>query len=348
MNELDSVRPIRWSREGLFLLDQRLLPGRCVELQCTSAADVATAIRDMVVRGAPAIGIAAAFGVVLAVRSRYRENPDNWRNSIAVDVELLAASRPTAVNLFWALKRMAALTVTEGEDPVPRFEAEAKAIHNEDIAANHRMGELGAALISEPCNMLTHCNAGALATGGYGTALGVIRSAFATGKLQQIYADETRPWLQGARLTAWELAEDGIPTRLIADGAAAYLMQCGMIRWVVVGSDRIAANGDVANKIGTYGLAVNAHHHGVGFMVVAPTSTIDMSIVSGAEIPIEERTTDELLNFQGVSIAPKEGTAWNPVFDVTPAALVDVLVTERGVVHTPDREKLSNLMAHTR
>ncbi len=345
MNNFDSVRPIRWSREGLFLLDQRLLPGRYIELQCTSAVDVATAIRDMVVRGAPAIGIAAAYGVVLAVQNSYQENPDNWRDAIAKDINILAASRPTAVNLFWALKRMAALMVVDGEDPVPRFEAEAITIHDEDVTANHRMGELGAALISEPCNMLTHCNAGALATGGYGTALGVIRSAFAAGKLQQIYADETRPWLQGARLTAWELEQDGIPARLIADGAAAYLMQRGMIRWVVVGSDRIAANGDVANKIGTYGLAVNARHHGVGFMVVAPTSTIDMSVATGAEIPIEERTTDELLNFQGVAIAPQGGVAWNPVFDVTPAPLVGVLVTERGVVHAPNHEKLSHLMA---
>ncbi len=345
MEKYDSIQPIRWSRKGLLLLDQRRLPAHRVELCCRSASEVADAIRDMVVRGAPAIGIAAAYGVALAVRSRYQENPESWREAIAADLDILTTSRPTAVNLFWALKRMAALMVPDGEDPVPRFESEAIAIHDEDIAANHRMGELGAALISEPSGILTHCNAGALATGGYGTALGVIRSAFAAGKLRQVYADETRPWLQGARLTAWELEKDGIPAQLIADGAAAYLMQRGMIRWVVVGSDRIAANGDVANKIGTYGLAVNARHHGVGFMVVAPTSTLDMSIASGLDIPIEERSSEEVLNFQGISIAPQGGTAWNPVFDVTPAALVDVLVTERGVVKQPNREKLIALMA---
>ncbi|MDS4069944.1 MAG: S-methyl-5-thioribose-1-phosphate isomerase, partial [Candidatus Competibacter sp.] len=218
-------------------------------------------------------------------------------------------------------------------------------IHAEDIAANRRMGELGAALLGERGAVLTHCNAGALATGGYGTALGVIRHGYAAGLIGRVYADETRPWLQGARLTAWELVRDGIPVTLLADGAAATLLRQGEVRWVIVGADRVAANGDVANKIGTYGLAVAARYHGVRFMVVAPTSTVDMRIASGAEIPIEQRAAEELLTLGGQPVAAAGAEAWNPSFDVTPAALVDALVTERGVVLAPDGAKMARLMA---
>lgn len=229
-------------------------------------------------------------------------------------------------------------------DPVPPLLAEAKAVHAEDRAANHRMGDLGAALIEGPTDVVTHCNAGAIATGGYGTALGVIRSAHAAGKIRMVYADETRPWLQGARLTAWELMEDGIPVTLQAEGAAASLLATGSVGWVIVGADRIAANGDVANKIGTYGLAILARYHGVRFMVAAPTSTIDLGIPSGAAIPIEERDPDELLFCRGGRLAPHGCVARNPVFDVTPASLVDAIVTERGVVLEPSAEKMKALM----
>jgi methylthioribose-1-phosphate isomerase len=300
----------------------------------------------MVVRGAPAIGISAAYGMVLAARARYREKPQHWKNSIQADSSRLAAARPTAINLLWALRRMEAVIAgLKIGEPTERLLAEARAIHQEDIAANHRMGASGASVIKTlPGAVLTHCNAGSLATGGYGTALGVVRAAFAAGAIDQVYADETRPWLQGARLTAWELIQDGIPVTLLADGAASYLFRQGRVKWVIVGSDRIAANGDVANKIGTYNLAVSARHHGVGFMVVAPTSTVDMAAESGADIPIEQRSPEELLTLEGQSIAASGAGAWNPSFDVTPRELVDVLVTERGVLHGPDGEKMTRLM----
>jgi methylthioribose-1-phosphate isomerase len=230
-------------------------------------------------------------------------------------------------------------------DAVAAVRALAVRIHDDDVAANRRLGDLGAALIDGPCQVLTHCNAGALATAGYGTALGVIRSAFAQGRIERVLADETRPWLQGARLTAWELVRDGIPVSLIADGAAAWAMRQGQVTWVIVGADRVAANGDVANKIGTYSLAVNARHHGVRFMVAAPVSTIDPACADGDAIPIEQRAEDELLSLGGVRHAAHGASAWNPVFDVTPAALVDVLVTEKGVVEKPDRERIARLLA---
>ncbi|HHH89222.1 MAG TPA: S-methyl-5-thioribose-1-phosphate isomerase [Aliiroseovarius sp.] len=339
-----SVRPIRWHEDSLKLLDQRLLPAEITEISYNDAAAVAAAIRDMVVRGAPAIGITAAFGVVLAARARYAENPRNWRQAIEDDLRLLADARPTAVNLVWAIERMRACFEAIEGDPVARLLAEAQAIHEEDIAANRRMGELGAGLIEAGSGILTHCNAGALATGGYGTALGVIRSAVAAGKVEQVFADETRPWLQGARLTAWELLQDGIPVSLIAEGAASWLMRQGKVQWIVVGSDRIAANGDVANKIGTYQLAVSARHHGVKFMVVAPASTVDMAIARGEDIPIETRAADELLRCGDRAVAAAGASAWNPVFDVTPAALVDAIVTERGVVEKPDAQKMLAMM----
>lgn len=341
----DSVRAVSWTERGLVLLDQRLLPERAQTIELRSVQEVVQAIRTMVVRGAPAIGITAAYAVVLAARHRYETSPTTWTRDIVADMTALADARPTAVNLGWALRRMRLLLPTLEGDPVPRLFAEAKRIHLEDIAANHRMGELGAALIEGSCNVLTHCNAGALATGGYGTALGVIRSAFAAGKVQRIFADETRPWLQGARLTAWELVQDRIPVKLIADGAATYALQTGAIRWVIVGADRIAANGDVANKIGTYGLAISARYHHVGFMVVAPTSTIDMSIPDGRHIPIEFRSPAELLTLGERPVAAEGAEAWNPVFDVTPAHLIDAIVTERGVVHAPTKEKMAALLA---
>jgi len=281
---------VLWRDDRLYLLDQRLLPRREVFIECSDAATTAAAIRAMVVRGAPAIGIAAAYGVVLAARQRFAQDAAGWRPALEDDLRVLAESRPTAVNLFWAIARMRELLATLHEaNPVPALLAEAVAIHQRDLADNRRMGELGASLITGPTAVITHCNTGGLATGGWGTALGVIRSAHAQGRIDTVYADETRPWLQGARLTAWELVRDGIPVKLMADGAAAARMAAGGISWVIVGSDRIAANGDVANKIGTYGLAVAARYHGVRFMVAAPTSTIDMGAADGRAIPIEER-----------------------------------------------------------
>ncbi|TCO83509.1 translation initiation factor 2B subunit I family (IF-2BI) [Plasticicumulans lactativorans] len=342
----DRIRAVVWNDDALELLDQRLLPAVERRLRLGTAAGVAQAIRDMVVRGAPAIGIAAAYGVVLAARARFAEAPAGWRARIGADLDLLAAARPTAVNLSWAVARMRATIERAPEgDPCPRLLAEANAILAEDIAANRRMGALGAALIEAGGSVLTHCNAGSLATGGFGTALGVIRTAHAAGRIDAVYAGETRPWLQGARLTAWELVRDGIPVTLLADGAAAYLLCQGRVRWVIVGADRIAANGDTANKIGTYGLAVLARQHGVGFMVVAPVSTIDMSLADGAGIPIEERPAAEVLDLAGARVAAAGAGAWNPAFDVTPAALIDAIVTERGVVHAPDAAGMAALLA---
>ena len=338
---------IVWRDGALELLDQRVLPRTSVRRRYTSCAEVAAAIREMVVRGAPAIGVAAAYGVVLAARQRFVEAPATWRARIDADFDGLAASRPTAVNLRWALDRMrgAIDTVAADADPEPPLLEAARAMHAEDIAANRRMGELGAALIASRCEVLTHCNAGALATAGYGTALGVIRAAHAAGRIAHVYAGETRPWLQGARLTAYELVEAGIPVSLIADGAATWAMRQGRVRWVIVGADRVAANGDVANKIGTYSLAVSARHHGVRFMVVAPTSTIDLHCASGGDIPIERRRPDELLSHAGHRVAPDGAGAWNPVFDITPAGLVDALVTERGVVEAPNRVRIAGVLA---
>jgi methylthioribose-1-phosphate isomerase len=337
---------IVWHDGRLHLLDQRYLPEDAGFVACDSAVSVAEAIASMVVRGAPAIGIAAAYGVVLAVRRAFADHGAGWRAHIDADLERLAASRPTAVNLFWALRRMRrAMDGSASGDPAAELLAEARAIHAEDRAANHRMGALGAELIEGPTSVITHCNAGALATGGYGTALGVIRSAHAAGRIRRVFADETRPWMQGSRLTAWELHQSGIPVTLQTDGAAASLMAGGEVGWVIVGSDRIAANGDVANKIGTYMLAILARHHGVRFMVAAPTSTIDMTVASGAEIPIEERAGTEVLACGGRTLAPPGVEARNPAFDVTPAGLVDAIVTELGVILAPDADKLRRHMA---
>jgi methylthioribose-1-phosphate isomerase len=339
---MSEISPIRWKATHLELLDQRLLPGEVVWLKLDDVTTVAKAITDMVVRGAPAIGVTAAYGVVLAARYHRQSSAQHWRRGFDQDMQLLAAARPTAINLKWAIDRM--LQRVEQNVSDAELEAEAIAIHQEDVAACKAMGDYGAALIEGDASIITHCNAGALATAGYGTALGVIRSVFHQGNLVMAYADETRPWLQGARLTAWELAQDGIPVTLIADSAASHLMSTKHIDWVVVGSDRIAANGDVANKIGTYQLAICARHHGVKFMVAAPTSTIDLDVASGADIPIEERAAEEVLGVFGTRIAA-DVPAWNPAFDVTPASLVDFIVTEKGVIESPDKQKIA---AHMR
>jgi len=345
IDNYDNVCAIRWTEAGLQLLDQRCLPEKESYLQYVDAAAVATAIRDMVVRGAPAIGISAAYGVVLAARRHMKESPADWRSKVLDDIGLLAAARPTAVNLIWALRRMRRRLEAAGEDPFAELLAEARDIHAEDIAANHAMGEAGAALIEAGSAVLTHCNAGALATGGYGTALGVIRSAWANRSINKVYAGETRPWLQGGRLTAWELQRDGIPVTLISDSAGAFLMQQGQVQWVIVGADRVAANGDVINKIGTYQLAVSCRHHGVRLMVVAPLSTLDREMPDGQQVTIEQRSSDEILQLAGKPIAATGTAAWNPVFDITPADLVDCLVTEMGVVTAPDTQKLAALPA---
>jgi len=341
----DRIRAVEWIDHDFRLIDQRLLPGRTEYLSIQTLPEAVRAIREMVVRGAPAIGITAAYAIVLATRARYAESRTDWRNLIEPDLAMLADARPTAVNLRWAVERMRAFMATLTGDPVPELHAEASRIHAEDIAANHRMGELGAALIEPGSGVLTHCNTGALATGGYGTALGVVRAAFAAGRINGVFADETRPWLQGARLTAWEMVQEGIPVTLLADSAGALLMQQGKVNWVIVGADRIAANGDTANKIGTYAAAIAARHHGVKFMVVAPTSTVDMATAEGCDIPIEQRGEDEVLMAGGSRVAPEGARAWNPAFDVTPANLIDAIVTERGVVLNPDVEKMRALMA---
>lgn len=341
-SQQDSVRAIFWQDQKLYLLDQRKLPHEQIYLSFDDAAEVTQAIRDMVVRGAPAIGIAAAYGVVLAARAAYQQHSQRWQVMIQPTLQQLALARPTAVNLMWALQRMESNFARINGDPEPLLLAEAQQIHQEDIDANHAMGDFGAALLPENCCVLTHCNAGALATGGYGTALGVVRSGYAAGKVVHVYADETRPWWQGSRLTVWELMQDDIPVTLIADSVAASLMQRGKIDWVIVGADRITANGDVANKIGTYNLAVLARHHGVKFMVAAPLSTLDPTLDSGDEIEIEQRADTEVVSCHGQRIAAESVTVWNPVFDVTPAALIDVLVTEKGVIHQPTREKLEH------
>lgn len=339
----NSIQPIVWRDDTLVLLDQRRLPATTAWIECHDAAAVVAAIRDMVVRGAPAIGIAAAYGVALAARVHFARDRATWRSALARDFAALRAARPTAVNLMWALDRMHEAVPPGDADPFAALAARARALHDEDLAANHAMGAYGAALIAPGAGVLTHCNAGALATAGYGTALGVIRAAWAAGRLDAVYACETRPWLQGARLTAWELLADGIDVTLIADGAAAYLMASGRVQWVVTGADRIAANGDTANKIGTYGLATLARAHGLKFMIAAPLATIDRDTASGADIPIEHRDASELTQLAGQPVAAPGVHALNPVFDVTPAALIDAIVTERGVVERPHRAAIARL-----
>lgn len=341
--KIPAFSAIEWTDNRMRLLDQRRLPGETIYLDIEDAPAAAAAIRDMVVRGAPAIGITAAYGVVLSVLQHQREAGEDWRSRVERDMELLAGARPTAVNLVWAIERMRACLEKADDRPVEALLEVAAGIHRDDIAANIRMGGYGENLINKGDSVLTYCNAGSLATGGYGTALGVIRSAWNAGKLEKVYACETRPWLQGARLTAWELVHDHIPVTLITDNSAAFLMQGGGVQWVITGADRVAANGDVINKIGTYQLAVSCRYHGVKMMVVAPLSTLDMAMPAGGQVTIEQRPEDEVLELAGRRVAASGAGAWNPAFDVTPAALVDCLVTEAGVVQAPDREKLQAL-----
>lgn len=342
-----SVRALLWQGNCLELLDQRLLPLKIKYLRCHDADEVARAIRDMVVRGAPAIGCAAAFGMALEANMQASKPGDDFRNAILTASAHLLASRPTAVNLAWALARIKAVTDRNSWDD-PRGLAslitrEACAILDEDLRNNRAMGRLGAELMPMKGCIMTHCNTGSLATAGHGTALGVIRSAVASGRQLQVIANETRPYLQGARLTAWELMQDGIPVSLATDSMAGHLMARGQVDAVIVGADRIASNGDTANKIGTYGLAVLAHRHGLPFYVAAPLSTIDMDLVDGHGIPIEERSGDEVTGFGGVQWAPEGIKALHPAFDVTPAGLITALITERGVIRNPDLAGLRSL-----
>jgi methylthioribose-1-phosphate isomerase len=333
------ITPIRWWSDRLVLLDQSRLPTEETERECTRWDEVADAIRTLVVRGAPAIGVAAAFGVVLAARASRATSFDDVLSDLEPAIKGLAATRPTAVNLFWALDRMRRTALAAKGEPLDGLRArlldEAQRILDEDVAANRAMGDHGAALVPEQARILTHCNAGALATAGYGTALGVVRSAHRQGKVTLVWVDETRPVMQGSRLTAWECVREGIPHRLIADVAAASVMARGEVDLVVTGADRIAANGDTANKIGTYSLAVLARHHGLPFYVAAPFSTIDPSLPSGASIPIEERDGAEVRRLGDRPTAPEASPVFNPAFDVTPASLISAIVTERGVFRAP-------------
>ncbi|MBN6101328.1 S-methyl-5-thioribose-1-phosphate isomerase [Xanthomonas sp. CFBP 8703] len=336
----DHIRPILWTGEALELLDQRKLPFVVEHAQCTDSDQVADAIHTLAVRGAPAIGIAAGWGVVLAARDVQADDGAQALAKLEPALQRLNAARPTAVNLAWALMRMRKALAAAGADWREAIARQAQAIAEEDLAANRHMGALGAGLIAPGSGVLTHCNTGSLATAGFGTALGVIRAGMAQGRIAKVFAGETRPWLQGARLTVWELQQDGIDATLIADSAAAHLMKTGAVQWVIVGADRICANGDTANKIGTYQLAIAARHHGVRFMVVAPWSTVDMDTADGAQIEIEQRDPGELFGVGGVRTVAEGIAAWNPVFDVTPAELIDAIVTERGVIERPDSERM--------
>ena len=333
------IAPVRWAGDRLLLLDQTRLPREELTREFASWEDVAEAIRTLVVRGAPAIGVTAAFGVALAARQSRATTFDSLLADIETAIKGLAATRPTAVNLFWALDRMRSTLLAGRAMSVDairsRLLAEAQAILDEDVAANRAMGDHGATLVPSGARILTHCNAGALATAGYGTALGVVRSAHAQGKVALVWVDETRPVMQGSRLTAWECVRDGIPHRLVADVVAASLMGRGQVDLVVTGADRIAANGDTANKIGTYALAVLAHHHHVPFYVAAPFSTIDPTLASGAEIPIEERDPAEVRRVGATVTAPEASPVFNPAFDVTPSELIAAIITERGVFRAP-------------
>ena len=335
------MEAIRWEDSALYLLDQTRLPAVEDWLRYTDYRQVAKAIQTMVVRGAPAIGITAAYAMVLAAQENAYKG--DFPAAMSQAKAVLAASRPTAVNLFWALDRMEKLWLSAGPD-LPRLEEEARATHREDVLMNEAMGKAGAELVPQGARILTHCNAGALATGGYGTALGVIRAAHAQGKVSMVYADETRPLLQGARLTAYELVRDRIPVTLICDDMAGYLMVQGKIDLVVVGCDRMAANGDFANKIGTYSLAVLAKYHGIPFYTALPSSTIDRSIPNGGHIPVEQRGGEEVTGFAGVPTGPVGIQTWNPAFDVTPHELLTAVITERGVLRPPFDRELAGLV----
>ena len=341
------IETLRWTGERLEMIDQRVLPASFDYLPFASAQEVAQGIRAMVVRGAPAIGCAAAYGVAMEAQNLRNVGSEQFAAAMELGFEVLAASRPTAVNLFWALRRMRAVWQNlAGRAPAEIADALLAAAHQvlaEDISINRAMGALGARLLPDGARVLTHCNAGALATAGHGTALGVIRSAVEDGKRISVIADETRPFLQGARLTAWEMVQEGIPVTLITDNMAGHLMSRGDIDAVVVGTDRVAANGDVANKIGTYMVAVLAQRHQIPFYVACPLSTIDLALADGSAIPIEERAADEVTGFRDYQWAAPGVSVRNPAFDVTPAELVSALITERGVVHRPNRENIAGL-----
>ncbi len=346
------IRPIKYSDGVLRLMDQRLLPTEETWLEYTDYQEVAEAIRSMVVRGAPAIGITAAYGAYFGARAIEVESYADFMTEFEKVCEVLAGTRPTAVNLFWALERMKSLVRANADQPVCNLtiglEYEAMAINEDDIRINMKMGRYGAELLPDQVRILTHCNAGALATGGYGTALGVIRAAVAAGKEVAVFADETRPFLQGSRLTAWELQKDNIQTVLICDNMAGYLMSKGAIDAVIVGADRIAANGDVANKIGTYTVAVLAKEHNIPFYVAAPTSTIDLQIADGSQIPIEERDIREVTHLGEQQLAPTGIAVFNPAFDVTPARLVSAIITEHGVAQGNYTEQLAAYVQQSR
>jgi methylthioribose-1-phosphate isomerase len=339
------------AREGdlVVMIDQRKLPAQEIYVQCKTAAEVARAIKNMVIRGAPAIGVAAAMGLALGMRKSSATGTQKFAAEFYRLCEMMAATRPTAVNLFWAIDRMKrslaeGATAGESVDQIKdRLEREADRIHDEDVASCRAMGAFGAAVVPDDARILTHCNAGALATAGYGTALGVVRGAVEAGKRVVVFADETRPFLQGARLTAWELVRDGIDTTVITDNMAGALMHKGDVNFVVVGADRIAANGDTANKIGTYGVAVLARRHDIPFYVAAPLSTIDLNTPDGAHIPIEERSAKEVTHVAGSQVAPEGARVWNPAFDVTPHDLIAGIITERGVLRPPFADSLKRV-----
>ena len=346
------VQTLKWIDNHLEMIDQRVLPAEFTYLSYFSAEEVAGGIRDMVVRGAPAIGVAAAFGIALEAIKLNANNESNLIVKMNKAFDVLAKSRPTAVNLFWALKRMRkifdALLLEKNNLSFisDNLRSEALMIYEEDIAINKKMGNFGAKLLPNGARVLTHCNAGALATAGHGTALGVIRSAVEEGKSISVIADETRPFLQGARLTAWEMVQENIPITLITDNMAGHFMSLGEIDAVIVGTDRVAANGDVANKIGTYMVAVLAHRHKIPFYVACPLSTIDMTIPSGKQIPIEERSSNEVRGFRDYHWAADGVSIKNPAFDVTPAELVTAIITEQGVVFRPNAQKLQKLFTY--
>jgi methylthioribose-1-phosphate isomerase len=342
------IKTLEWTDAGVRFIDQTKLPTEETYVTCKNYEEVADAIRTMIVRGAPAIGVAAAMGVALGALQASTTRPEFEREFDTI-CDVLAGTRPTAVNLFWAIRRMRDKFQQLRSQPVEQIKAElvaeAQRVLVEDIAANEAMGKHGAVLLPSSGGVLTHCNAGALATAGYGTALGVIRAAVESGKQIHVFADETRPFLQGSRLTAWELMKDGIPTTLIADNMAGAMMRLGKIDAVIVGADRIAANGDVANKIGTYTVAVLAKEHGIPFYVAAPISTVDLNTADGSKIPIEQRASNEVTHFAGKQIAPDAARVENPAFDVTPSKYVTAIITERGIARVPYQQSLAELVA---
>jgi methylthioribose-1-phosphate isomerase len=342
---------IEWRDDGVVMIDQRKLPGEEIYVTCRTAPEVARAIKNMVIRGAPAIGVAAAMGLALGMRTSKVTGTQKLATELYKLCELMAATRPTAVNLFWAIDRMkqafaAGVLAGESVDQLKaRLEAQARDIHDDDVASCRAIGAHGASVVPDDAHILTHCNAGALATAGYGTALGVIRGAVERGKKVAVFADETRPFLQGARLTAWELVKDGIDTTVITESMAAPLMRDGRIDLVVVGADRIAANGDTANKIGTYTVALVAREHDVPFYVAAPVSTIDLRTADGRLIPIEERDAREVTHMKALRLAPEGARVYNPAFDVTPHRLITGIITERGIARPPYTESLAAIVA---